>query len=117
GRVTRVAAAEGFSLAVTSAGQLYSSAVGRPAFGCGEAEEANPPTLVKLPRARGRVTQLATGGNLATLVGGRFSLALTSTGQLYAWGNNFWGQLGTQANSGTEEPNPTPTLVTLPGQD
>jgi hypothetical protein len=38
---------------------------------------------------------------------------VTSTGQLYAFGANLYGQLGTTANKGTHEPNPTPALVTL----
>ncbi|MFT4186036.1 MAG: hypothetical protein QM613_02240, partial [Micrococcaceae bacterium] len=32
-------------------------------------------------------------------------------GQLYAWGYNYYGQLGTTTNSGTTTPNPTLTLL------
>ncbi|MFT4245492.1 MAG: hypothetical protein QM571_03085, partial [Micrococcaceae bacterium] len=32
-------------------------------------------------------------------------------GQLYAWGYNYNGQLGTTTNSGTTNPNPTPILL------
>lgn len=39
------------------------------------------------------------------------SLAVTSTGQLYAFGSSFLGELGITTNSGLENPNPTPTLV------
>ena len=68
----------------------------------------NPtPTLVSLPGATGPVTQVAAGFV--------HSLAVTSTGQLYAFGHNDYGQLGSTTNNGTENPNPTPTLVTLPG--
>ncbi|HEY2053841.1 MAG TPA: putative Ig domain-containing protein [Solirubrobacterales bacterium] len=109
--VTEVAAGAYFSLAVTSTGQLY---------GFGENEEgqlgnatnnhttaANPtPTLVSLPGASGPVTEVAAGAY--------FSLAVTSTGQLFAFGANDRGQLGTATNNGSNTPNPTPTLVDLP---
>ncbi len=116
GPVTHVAGGGGHTLAVTSTGQLY-------AFGNNEdgqlgnetnngigAYEANPtPTLVTLPGATGPVTQAAAGG--------AFSLAVTESGQLYAFGENIWGQLGNETNDGVGayEANPTPTLVTLPG--
>ncbi len=114
GPVTHVAGG-GHTLAVTSTGQLY-------AFGNNEdgqlgnetnngmyAYEANPtPTLVTLPGEVGPVTQAAAGG--------AFSLAVTESGQLYAFGENFWGQLGNTTNDETSKPNPTPMLVTLPGE-
>jgi alpha-tubulin suppressor-like RCC1 family protein len=108
-QVTQVAAGDGFSLAATAAGQLY--AFGFNTFGqLGNGTDngmyvPNPtPALVALP---GPVTQVAAGGS--------HSLALTSTGQLYAFGANFSGQLGNPTNQRTEEANPTPSLVTLPG--
>ena len=55
------------------------------------------------------------GDDGGTLAGGYHSLAVTSTGQLYAFGLNNDGQLGSMANNKTAEPNPTPALVTLPG--
>ena len=112
GPVTQVAAGEFFSLAVTSTGQLY--AFGENRFGelgnktNNETERPNPtPTLVTLPGASGPVTQVAAGDD--------HSLALTATGQLYAFGENRFGELGNKTNNETERPNPTPTLVTLPG--
>jgi alpha-tubulin suppressor-like RCC1 family protein len=114
GPITQVAAGSAFSLAVTASGQLY--AFGNNLWGqLGNAtndgmsgyEANNPtPTLVTLPGETGPVTQAAAGGP--------DSLALTSTGQLYAFGENFWGQLGN--TTGANTPNPTPTLVTLPGE-
>ena len=56
----------------------------------------------------GPVTQVAAGGN--------HSLAVTASGQLYAFGFNGYGGLGSATNSGTGTPNPTPTLVGLPGE-
>jgi alpha-tubulin suppressor-like RCC1 family protein len=112
GPVTQVAAGSEHSLAVTSTGQLY-------AFGENEqgqlgsatnnnTHDANPtPTLITLPGASGAVVQVAAGG--------AHSLALTSAGQLYAFGENRGGQLGVTTHSGTGEPTPIPTLVTLPG--
>jgi alpha-tubulin suppressor-like RCC1 family protein len=112
GPVTQVAGGWNDTLAVTSTGQLY-------AFGANDAgqlgsavnsgaETPNPtPTLVTLPGASGRVTQVAAGE--------AFTLVVTSTGQLYAFGSNYFGELGSTLNNGNFRPNPTPELVTLPG--
>ncbi len=112
GPVSEIAAGELESLALTSSGQLY--AFGSNHFGqLGNTtnegtEEPNPtPTLVSLPGASGPVGEIASGGD--------HCLVLTSSGQLYAFGDNFAGQLGNTTNEGTSTPNPTPTLVNLPG--
>ena len=69
--------------------------------------EPNPtPALVSLPGASGPVVQVGGGGD--------HSLAVTSSGQLYAFGENRYGQLGSATNNGTGNPNPTPALVSLP---
>jgi alpha-tubulin suppressor-like RCC1 family protein len=108
GPVVQVAAGFSHSLALTSTGQLY--AFGSNEFGQlgspGNSGTANPtmPTPVVLPGATGPVRQIAAGAF--------HSLALTSTGQLYAFGENSSGQLGTER--GEETPNPTPALVSLP---
>ena len=110
GAVVQVAAGAGHTLMVTSSGQLL-------AFGGNEAGQlgiapagATPtptPAPVTLPGQIGTVAQVAAGGS--------FSLAVTSSGQLYAFGSNQYGQLGNTTNNGALTPNPTPTLVTLPG--
>ena len=112
GPVTQIAAGEHHSLALTASGQLYS--FGENDFGqLGNASNVgtknpNPtPTLVSLPAASGPVTQIGAGA--------ADSLALTASGWLYAFGDNFFGQLGSTTNNGTFNPNPTPTLVSLPG--
>ena len=112
GQVIQVAAGGDHSLVLTSAGQLY--AFGRNSYGqLGSATNngtVNPsptPALVGLPGASGQVIQTAAGGE--------HSLALTSTGQLYAFGLNLWGQLGSATNGGTFNPNSTPALVSFPG--
>jgi alpha-tubulin suppressor-like RCC1 family protein len=112
GPVVWVAARNAHSLAITSSGQLY--AFGYNYFGqLGTATNnatfnANPtPTQVVLPGATGPVTQAAAGGD--------YSLAVTSSGQLYAFGYNYFGQLGTSFNSATQNASPTPMPVGLPG--
>jgi Regulator of chromosome condensation (RCC1) repeat/Putative Ig domain len=111
GPVGEIAAGEDHSLAVTSTGQLY--AFGSNRFGqlgnpTGSGTElANPtPLRVSLPDATGPVVQVAAGF--------AHSLALTSTGQLYAFGSNEFGQLGSTDNSGTSNPT-APAPVVLPG--
>jgi alpha-tubulin suppressor-like RCC1 family protein len=113
GPVTRIATGPNHSLAVTATGQLY--AFGLNYYGqlgnanaVGSKGANNPtPTLVALPGASGPVTEAASGLN--------YSLALTATGQLYAFGDNRYGQLGNANNNGVADANPTPTPVTLPG--
>ena len=112
GPVTHVAAGADHSLALTSSGQLYafgynSSGQLGNATNNGTSAPNPTPALVSLPGASGPVTQIAAGDS--------HSLALTSSGQLYAFGRNLYGQLGSATNSGTSNPNPTPALVSLPG--
>ncbi|HEX4483987.1 MAG TPA: putative Ig domain-containing protein [Solirubrobacteraceae bacterium] len=111
GAVVQIAAGARFSLALTASGQLY--AFGENGYGqlgstLGNGSEvANPtPALVRLPGATGAVSQIAAGAS--------HSLALTATGQLYAFGANRYGQLGVATNSGSEAANPTPAIVSLP---
>jgi alpha-tubulin suppressor-like RCC1 family protein len=111
GSIAQLAAGEGFSLVLTASGQLY--AFGENAYGqLGNAQSngsnaPNPtPALVRLPGATGAIVQVAAGA--------RHSLVLTATGQLYSFGENRYGQLGTATGSGSEAANPTPTLVGLP---
>jgi alpha-tubulin suppressor-like RCC1 family protein len=112
GPVTKVAASGAFSLVVTSTGQLYAfgynlmGQLGR-ATNIGTDNPNRTPTLVRLPGAGGPVTKIAAGA--------LHSLVVTSTGQLYAFGSDSDGQLGPATKYGTQKPNPTPTLVRLPG--
>jgi alpha-tubulin suppressor-like RCC1 family protein len=115
GAVKLVAAGADFSLVVTSTDQLYafgdndSGQLGYP-----EPRQNATPRLVTLPGEQGTITQVAAGLD--------FSLVVTSSGQLYAFGDNNAGQLGTTVNIGTfsdtsRKPNPRPALVTLPAGD
>ena len=66
---------------------------------------ANPtPTLVALPGESGAVTAAAAGE--------RLRLVVTSSGQLYAFGDGGEGQLGSATITGPD--NATPKLVSLP---
>jgi alpha-tubulin suppressor-like RCC1 family protein len=112
GQIAQISAGTYHSLALTSTGQLY--AFGQNGYGqLGTAtnngtNNPNPtPAQVILPGASGQITQIAAGAY--------HSLVLTATGQLYAFGQNTHGQLGTATNNGTENPNPSPTPVNLPG--
>jgi alpha-tubulin suppressor-like RCC1 family protein len=94
-----------------SAGQLYAFGANYAGqLGSASNSDPNPtPTLVGLPGATGVVVQVAAGAD--------HSLAVTSTGQLYAFGGNNYGQLGnatTQILNGLTPNNPTPALVSLP---
>ena len=71
----------------------------------GSADAANPmPALVTLPGESGTVTAAAAGES--------FSLVVTSSGQLYAFGYGGEGQLGNATITGPD--NATPALVSLP---
>ncbi|MGP8204902.1 MAG: putative Ig domain-containing protein [Acidimicrobiales bacterium] len=112
GPAAQVAAGGNQTLVVTTTGQLY--AFGDNFYGqlgnttnSGANTANSTPALVALPGANGAVSQVAAGGNQ--------TLVVTTTGQLYAFGENFYGQLGTATNAGSNTANPTPALVTLPG--
>jgi alpha-tubulin suppressor-like RCC1 family protein len=96
--VTQVSAGTAFSLALTSTGQVL--AWGKNAdgeLGNGSTQRSSTPVAVALPSGL-TVTEVAAGGT--------FGLALTSSGQVLAWGT---GALGTGSTSST-----TPVFVSLP---
>jgi alpha-tubulin suppressor-like RCC1 family protein len=111
GTITQIAASESDSLVATSSGQLYSFGENNDgqlgnATNAGTMAANFAPALVTLPGQAGTITQIvACTGHM---------LALTSSGQLYAFGSNSEGQLGNSANLG--KTNSTPMAVTLPGQ-
>jgi hypothetical protein len=84
--VIAVAAGLSHSLAVTSSGQVLAWGLNsRGQLGNGTTTNSSTPVAVSLPSGT-TVTAVAGGGS--------HSLALTSTGQVLAWGNNGSGQLG-----------------------
>ncbi len=101
--ITSVRAGCDNSLALTSTGQVL--AWGSNDFGqLGNGTEASSdtPVMVSLP-AGTTVTAIRAGC--------QYSLALTSTGQVLAWGLNNHGQFGNGTTAGSD----TPVPVTLPG--
>ncbi len=100
--VTAIAGSDTHSLALTSAGTVL--AWGGNTFGQlgdGTTTSSSTPVAVRLP-AGTTVTAIAAGAN--------HSLAITSTGAVFAWGENRAGQLG----DGTTTSSSTPVAVRLP---
>ncbi len=95
--ITAVAAGIQHSLALDTNSTVW--AWGDNEFGeLGNGTTSNTPNTTAVP-----VTGI--GGTVTAIaVGGFFSLALTSNGTVWAWGDNSWGQLG---NGSTSATNPT----------
>jgi alpha-tubulin suppressor-like RCC1 family protein len=101
--LSEVAGGDDHSLALSSTGTVYAwgdNANGQ--LGNGSTASSDQPVLVQLP-----------GGVTATAVaaGQQFSLALTSTGSVYAWGDGTSGALGDGATTSSDVPVP----IELPG--
>src|SRR5450756_149320 len=101
--VTAIAGGGQHSLALTSTGQVLAWGYN----GDGELGTGNGTTNSSIPVA----VSLPSGTTVTAIAGGgRHSLALTSTGQVLAWGYNGYGGLG----NGTIFQNNTPVAVSLP---
>ncbi len=99
---TAIAAADHHSLAIGSDGNLYAWGGNLSGeLGNGSTTQSNVPALVHLP-----VGVTAT----AIAAGAQYSLAIGSDGNLYAWGDNYAGQLG----NGSSAQSNVPTIVSLP---
>ena len=103
---TAVAAGAAHSLALTSNGTTHGTVYawgsnGDGELGDGSITSSDTPVVTKLP-----------DGVTATAVaaGASHSLALASTGAVYAWGANYAGQLGNNSTTATD----VPVLVKLP---
>ena len=103
---TAVAAGQAnYSLAVGSDGNVY--AWGDNSFGelgDGTTTSSDTPVLVRLPGGA-RASSVAAGG------GEGFSLAISTDGNVYAWGSNTFGQLG----DGSQMAAFAPERIKLPG--
>ena len=101
--VKAISAGEAHSLALTSTGQVLAwgfNAVGQ--LGNASTTDSDTPVPVALP----------TGTKVAGVAaGGLHSLALTSTGQVMAWGFGLQGELGNGTSNNNSD---TPVMVTLP---
>jgi len=100
--VTAVSAGRFHSLALTSAGHVLAWGENlRGELGDGTKTDSNVPVRAKLPR-RVKVVAISAGFG--------HSLAVASSGQVFAWGNNQRGQLG----DGSTADRLTPVRVHLP---
>jgi alpha-tubulin suppressor-like RCC1 family protein len=113
-RVTAIAAGGYDSLALTSTGAVFAWGYNTDGeLGNGGTANSDVPVKVKLP-AGTKVTAIAAGGSLTgvgvIIAGPSHSLAVTSTGAVFAWGYNTDGELG---NGGTANSD-VPVKVKLP---
>lgn len=104
--VAQVAASEAHGLMITTDGMLYVMGWNTDGqLGTGDYSLKETPTFIDVGGSKS-VAQVA--------VGYYHSLVITTDGDLYAMGDNYYGQLGTgEDGSGTEQN--TPTLITIPG--
>ena len=103
--VIAIAAGGSFSLALRSDGTVW-------AFGINSFGQLGLAATIGLDVANPTPTQVAGLSNVIAIAAGTdHSLALRSDGTVWGFGVNEFGQLGTTANNGTRNPNPTPTQV------
>jgi alpha-tubulin suppressor-like RCC1 family protein len=107
GKITAVRAGCAFTLALTSTGQVL-------AWGQNVNGQLGTGTLSPGGRTPVKVRLPAGTTIKAISAGSDYSLALTTTGQVLAWGSNVMGQLGTGAVSGPVAA-PVPAVVLPPG--
>ena len=100
--MTAIAGVGNFGLALSSTGQVLAWGDNRNGqLGDGTTTGSSTPVAVSLP----------SGTTVTAIAGGLLhSLALTSSGQVLAWGNNAYGQLG----NGTTTSSSTPVAVSVP---
>ncbi|XP_052227523.1 uncharacterized protein LOC127842198 isoform X2 [Dreissena polymorpha] len=104
GRLTRISCGGGHTLLLTEDGRVY-------VCGCnnkgqlGTCYLQNFAIFTALQKIKERVVDIAGGWD--------FSLAVTDTGSLYAWGSNAFGQLG---DPSLQAITPVPTQINIPCQ-
>ena len=102
---TSVAAGVQTDLALTSTGAVYAWGGGGGQLGDGSSASSDVPVKVDLPSGV-IATDISAGQNAFA--------AVTSTGQVYTWGLDQSGQLGTGATGNPDSPLLTPSLASLP---
>ena len=99
---TAIAAGDYYSIAIGNDGKLYAwgfNQIGQ--LGNGNYTSSNSPVVVNLPAGVSPTIIAAGGGH---------SMAIGNDGKLYAWGFNFYGQLGNGNNTSSN----MPVVVNLP---
>ncbi len=103
--------------ALALAGALVLGIAAAPAhaqelWGWGYGQFGQLVTSSNVNSAQPQTAPIDTGVSFASVAcGGTFVLGLNSSGAVYAWGDNSFGQLGGSANLGTPTPNPTPAQI------
>ena len=101
-RVTSARAGFEFAIALTSTGKVLTwGAGGTGDLGNGRRANHDLPVTVRLPRGV-KITAVTAGAD--------FAAALTSTGRVLTWGDNFVGELG----NGKKASSATPVYASLP---
>jgi len=103
--VTAISAGEVHSLVLRSDGTVWAfgrNYQGQLGISTNSGNGNSNPTPTKVPGLTGVTAISASGSN---------SLVLRSDGTVWAFGDNYYGQLGTIVNNSTSYPNPTPTQV------
>lgn len=106
--ITRIAAGDGFALALSSTGQLYAwGDGGQGQLGDGTTSSSTPVAVQPGAIPAGtKITQIAAYFGTA--------MALSSSGLVYAWGNNSVGQLGNGQSVSAMSYSTVPVAVSLP---
>jgi alpha-tubulin suppressor-like RCC1 family protein len=104
------AAGNAFSLVLTDDGRVYS-------FGedsSGQLGRAAPRRQYVFPVPQPLPLPVSAGPAVQVAAGYAYSLVLTTSGQVFSFGENKWGQLGQARNAGTERANPEPAPISMP---
>jgi alpha-tubulin suppressor-like RCC1 family protein len=100
--IAQVTAGSVHSLAVTTQGRVYAWGYnGEGQLGDGTYNDRLTPTLINVPNLQSRESMAHISADYS------HSLAITSQGRVYAWGDNGWGQLGDRSTTHRN----TPTLI------
>ncbi|HVZ53335.1 MAG TPA: Ig-like domain repeat protein [Pseudolabrys sp.] len=91
---------------------LYGNSVTLSALAASSSAPTGSMEFFDGPTSLGSGTINTLGAGFPMGLGDQHSCALTAAGGVQCWGENNYGQLGNNSNSGTAAPNPTPADVT-----